>query len=119
AAQSVADCRRSLAHALGRIATISTDPSDDEGLASRKAPAGRHRGHHPAHRVWGSLYLALGTPAGLIANPYLLISAGIDAFARNRDVQSFLRVELLDILLAGRTRRSGARVHTSDQMAHR
>jgi adenylate cyclase len=94
--------RRSLTSAFGRVATIGADPTDDPELASRKALLVVIAVIIlPIALVWGSLYLALGTPAGLIAYLYLLISAvAIAAFARTRDVQTFLRVELLDILLA-------------------
>ncbi|MGH2382131.1 MAG: adenylate/guanylate cyclase domain-containing protein [Candidatus Limnocylindria bacterium] len=93
---------RSLASALGRVATIGADPDDDDELASRKALLVAIAVIiMPIALVWGSLYLALGTPTGLIAYLYLLISAvAIGVFARTRDVHSFLRVELLDILLA-------------------
>ncbi len=55
----------------------------------------------PISLVWGAIYLAFGATAGLIAWLYLVVSVGaIAIFARTRDTAWFLRVELVDILLA-------------------
>jgi guanylate cyclase len=51
--------------------------------------------------VWGTLYLALGSPVGYVPFLYFAVSlVGIAIFARTRDVAFLLRVELADILLA-------------------
>ena len=55
----------------------------------------------PISLAWGAIYLALGAMAGLIAWLYLAISVvAIGVFARTRDVDWLLRVELLDIAVA-------------------
>jgi len=94
--------RRAGASVLRRVAAIGADPRDDEELAFRKSLLVVIAVLIlPISLVWGTLYLALGTPAGAIAYLYFVVSAAaIVAFSRNRDATSFLRVELLDILLA-------------------
>ena len=55
----------------------------------------------PIALVWGSLYLAFGTRAGLMAYLYFAILLGaILVFARTRNLTFLLRVALLDILFA-------------------
>ena len=55
----------------------------------------------PIALLWGAIYLAFGVTAGLIAWIYLAISVvAIAIFARTRDIEWLLRIELLDILLA-------------------
>ena len=55
----------------------------------------------PVSLLWGGLYVALGAPSGVLAFVYFVVSVGaIAVFARTRDFALFLRVELLDILLA-------------------
>jgi adenylate cyclase len=55
----------------------------------------------PIALLWGAIYLAFGVWAGLIAWTYLVISVvAIIAFSRTRDTETFLRVELIDILVA-------------------
>jgi adenylate cyclase len=85
-----------------RLAQIGADPRDDEELRFRKVLLVVIAVLIlPISAVWGTLYVALGTPAGLIAYLYFGISvAAIVAFARTRDAGAFLRVELLAILLA-------------------
>jgi guanylate cyclase len=81
---------------------IGADPADDDDLAARKALLVTIAVIVlPISLVWGALYTTLGTPAGLIAYLYMLISlVAIIVFARTRDLQTFLRIELLAILLA-------------------
>ena len=83
------------------MAAIGADPRDEE-LAFRKSLLVVIAVLIlPISLAWGTLYLALGTPAGAIAYLYFVVSvAAIVAFSRSRDATSFLRVELLDILLA-------------------
>ena len=87
---------------LDRAARIGADPRDDEDLRLRKALLVLVSVLIlPISLVWGAIYLAFGVTAGLIAWLYLLISVGaIAIFSRTRDAEWFLRVELLDILLA-------------------
>ena len=87
---------------LDRAARIGADPRDDEDLRLRKALLVLVSVLIlPISLVWGAIYLAFGVTAGLIAWLYLLISVGaIAVFSRTRDTEWFLRVELLDILLA-------------------
>ena len=94
--------RRAGVSVLRRVAAIGADPRDDEELAFRKSLLVVIAVLIlPISLVWGTLYLALGTPAGAIAYLYFVVSAAaIVVFSRNRDPTSFLRVELLDILLA-------------------
>ena len=87
---------------LDRAARIGADPRDDEDVRLRKALLVLICVLIlPISLVWGAIYLAFGVTAGLIAWLYLLISVGaIAIFSRTRDTEWFLRVELLDILLA-------------------
>ena len=87
---------------LERVAAIGAHLDDDLDLAARKALLVTIAVIIlPTALIWGTLYTALGTPAGLIAYLYLLISlVAIVIFARTRDLRTFLRIELLAILLA-------------------
>ena len=87
---------------LDRAARIGADPRDDEDVRLRKALLVLVCFLIlPISLVWGAIYLAFGVTAGLIAWLYFLISAAaIAIFSRTRDTEWFLRVELLDILLA-------------------
>ena len=87
---------------LDRAARIGADPRDDDEVRLRKALLVLVCVLIlPISLVWGAIYLALGAMAGLIAWLYLVISVGaIAIFSRTRDTEWFLRVELLDILLA-------------------
>ena len=87
---------------LDRAARIGADPGDDDEIRLRKALlVVVCILILPIALVWGVIYLALGTWAGLVAWLYALVSMGaIAVFSRTRDVAWLLRVELLDILLA-------------------
>ena len=94
---------RSVRSAVARSrARIGADPRDTDELRLRKALLVLVCVLIlPISLVWGAIYLAFGVTAGLIAWLYLLISVGaIAIFSRTRDTEAFLRVELLDILLA-------------------
>ena len=94
---------RSIAErALARVAFIGADPADDDDTRSGKAllvlisilivPIGM---------TWGVLFLVMGAWSGVIAFLYCAISvASLVVFARTRDVDMLLRVQLLDIVLA-------------------
>ncbi len=87
---------------VARLAQVGADPRDDEERRFRKALLVVIAVLIlPIALVWGTLYLALGAPAGVIAYLYFGISvAAILVFAHTRDAEAFLRVELIDILLA-------------------
>jgi adenylate cyclase len=87
---------------LARMALIGADPRDDDERRFRKALLVVIAVLIlPISLVWGTLYLALGTPAGVIAYLYFGVSVtAIVAFARTRDAEAFLRAELIAILFA-------------------
>jgi guanylate cyclase len=88
--------------ALARLALVGADPRDDDELRLRKALLVIIAVLIlPISLVWGTLFLALGAASGAVAYLYFLVStAAILVFARTRDTETFLRIELLDILLA-------------------
>ena len=87
---------------LARLADIGADSRDDEETRDRKALLVLVSVLIlPVSLLWGGLYLALGAPSGVLAFAYFAISlVALAVFARTRDFALFLRVELLDILLA-------------------
>jgi guanylate cyclase len=87
---------------IARLGRIGADPRDDQERRFRKALLVAIAAIIlPISLIWGTLYLALGAPAGVIAYLYFLVSAvAIVVFARTRDGEAFLRTELVAILLA-------------------
>jgi guanylate cyclase len=87
---------------LAGVQRIGADPDDDQESRARKSLlVGVSVLILPISLVWGTLYLALGSPGGLIAYVYFAVSlAGLLIFARTRDTAFLLRVEQLAILLA-------------------
>ena len=87
---------------LARAAAIGADPRDDDEARIRKALLVVIAILIlPISLVWGTLFIGLGAPSGVIAYLYFAISVvAIAVFARTRNARAFLRVELLDILLA-------------------
>jgi guanylate cyclase len=87
---------------LDRATTIGADARDSEELRFRKALlVFLSVLILPISLVWGTLFLALGAPAGVLAYAYFVVSvAAIVIFSRTRDAEWFLRVELLNILIA-------------------
>jgi nitrate reductase NapE component len=87
---------------LERVAQVGADPMDDDERRYRKALLVVIAVLIlPIALVWGTLYLALGAPAGVIAYLYFGSSvAAILVFARTREAETFLRAQLLAILLA-------------------
>ena len=87
---------------LDRAARIGADPRDDDALRLRKGLLVLVSVLVlPISLAWGTIYLALGATAGLLAWLYFVVSAGaIAIFSRTRDTEWLLRVELLAILLA-------------------
>ena len=88
--------------AWARLAQIGADPRDDEDTRQRKALLVLISVLIlPISLVWGSLYLAFGSWSGYAAFVYLaVLVTGIAIFARTRNFGFFLRLSLLDILLA-------------------
>ena len=88
--------------AVVRLAQIGADPRDDDERRFRKALLVVVAVIIlPIALVWGTLYLALGAPAGVVAYLYFAVSAlSILLFARTRNAEAFLRAELIAILLA-------------------
>jgi adenylate cyclase len=88
--------------AVVRLAQIGADPRDDDERRFRKALLVVVAVIIlPIALVWGTLYLALGAPAGVVAYLYFAVSAlAILVFARTRNAEAFLRAELIAILLA-------------------
>jgi adenylate cyclase len=84
------------------VARIGADPVDDDERRFRKALLVVIAALIlPIALVWGTLYLALGTPAGVIAYLYFAVSTiAILVFAATRNADVFLRTELAAILLA-------------------
>ena len=87
---------------LDRAARIGADPRDDDETRLRKALLVLVSVLIlPIALVWGAIYLAFGVQAGLIAWLYLIVSVvAIVLFSRTRNAELFLRIELVDILLA-------------------
>jgi adenylate cyclase len=87
---------------VAALARIGEDPRDDEDLRQKKALlvliailiA-------PVSVVWGILYLALGSAVGIAPLVYCAISvASLVVFARTKNFQFLLLVQLVDILIA-------------------
>ena len=86
---------------LDSVARIGADPADDEEARLRKALLVLIALLIlPISLVWWLLYLAFGSWTGWFAFVYFVISvASIVLFARNRNTELFMRVQLLSILL--------------------
>ena len=87
---------------LGPFARVGVNPADDEDQRLRKALlVAISVLILPISLMWGSLYLALGSPVGYV--PYLYFGVSVVAlivFARTRNVRLLLWIELANILLA-------------------
>jgi guanylate cyclase len=85
-----------------RLVLIGADPHDDEDLRARKALLVLTSVLIlPVSALWGALYLALGSPVGVVPLVYFGVLLGaIAVFARTRDFPWLLRVSELAILLA-------------------
>jgi guanylate cyclase len=84
------------------LGSIGADPNDDVESRKRKALLVYLAALIlPISLVWGVLYLALGAPAGAVALAYFVTSLiSIGLFARTRNFELLLRIQLLDITLA-------------------
>ena len=87
---------------LDWVGRIGADPDDDLETRRRKALLVYLAVLiWPISLVWGTLYLALGAVSGAVAFAYLIASvASIGLFARTRDFELLLWIQLLDITLA-------------------
>jgi len=85
-----------------RLAQVGADPDDDEDLRARKALLVLISALIlPVAALWGALYLALGSPVGVVPLVYFAVLFGaIAVFSRTRDFPWLLRVGQVDILLA-------------------
>jgi adenylate cyclase len=87
---------------MARLKLVGADPHDDEDLRARKALLVMISVLIlPVAALWGALYLAFGSPVGVVPLVYFGILLGaIVVFSRTRDFPWFLRVGQVDILLA-------------------
>jgi adenylate cyclase len=85
-----------------RLMLVGSDPRDDEDLRARKALLVLISVLIlPVAALWGALYLALGSPVGVVPLVYFGVLLGaIAMFSRTRDFAWFLRVGQVAILLA-------------------
>ena len=85
-----------------RLTLVGVDPHDDEDLRARKALLILISALIlPVAALWGTLYLAFGSPVGVVPIVYFGILFGaIVVFARTRDFAWLLCVGQVDILLA-------------------
>ena len=94
--------RALLDRVLQRLATVGAAPDDDADTRLRKALLVLIALLIlPVAFVWAVLYVSFGSPWGWTAAVYAAISIGsILLFARNRDFELLLRIQLVDIMLA-------------------
>jgi adenylate cyclase len=95
--------RRSLTGVvIDRLARVGADPSDDEDLRARKLLlVGITCVVLVIALIWGSLYLAFGSPVGIVPFVYFgILVVGLVLFGRNHDLRFLLRVNQVDIVLA-------------------
>ena len=85
-----------------RLRLVGADPHDDDDLRARKALLVLISVLIlPVAAVWGALYLAFGSPVGVVPLVYFGVLLGaIAVFSRTRDFPWLLRVGQIDILLA-------------------
>src|SRR4051794_30172969 len=94
--------RASAARARARVMLVGADPRDDEDLRARKGLLVLISALIlPVAALWGTLYLAFGSPVGIVPLVYFgILLAAIGVFSRTRDFPWLLRVNQVDILLA-------------------
>src|SRR6188508_3882575 len=94
--------RAAAGRVIGRLALIGADPRDDEDLRARKALLVLISVLIlPVAALWGGLYLAFGSPVGVVPLVYFAVLLGaIVVFSRTRDFPRFLLVGQLAILFA-------------------
>ena len=86
---------------VARLAQLGADPEDDEEVRQRKSLLVLLAVLIlPVSVVWGTVYLAFGSPVGYIPFLYLAVSVGsLVLFARTGNFQILLVTQLLDVLL--------------------
>ena len=94
--------RAAFSRLSARLALVGADPRDDEDLRARKALLVLISVLIlPVAALWGALYLAFGSPVGVVPLVYFGVLLGaILVFSRTRDFPRLLRVGQVDILLA-------------------
>jgi adenylate cyclase len=94
--------RAAAGRVTARLARVGADPHDDEDLRARKALLVLISVLIlPVAALWGALYLAFGSPVGVVPLVYFVVLLGaIGVFSRTRDFRRLLRVGQVDILLA-------------------
>jgi adenylate cyclase len=94
--------RASADRLAARLALVGSDPHDDEDLRARKALLVLISVLIlPVAALWGALYLAFGSPVGVVPLVYFAVLLGaIAVFSRTCDFAWLLRVGQTDILLA-------------------
>ena len=90
-----------IAKGAALLARIGADPDDDEDLRQKKTLLVLLAVLIlPVSAVWGTLYLAFGSPVGIVPFVYFAVSVGsLVVFARTRSFRLLLVAQLLDILL--------------------
>jgi adenylate cyclase len=85
-----------------RLALVGADPRDDEDLRARKALLVLISVLIlPVSALWGALYLAFGSPVGVVPLVYFAVLLGaIAVFSRTRNFPWLLQVSQVSILLA-------------------
>jgi adenylate cyclase len=85
-----------------RLVLVGADPHDDEDMRARKALLILISVLIlPVAALWGALYLAFGSPVGVVPLVYFGVLLGaIAVFSHTRDFSRLLRVGEVDILLA-------------------
>jgi adenylate cyclase len=98
----VALIRAAIDRTAGRVALVGADPRDDEDMRARKALLVLISVLIlPVAALWGTLYLVLGSPVGVVPFVYFAVLLGaLVVFSRTRDFPKLLVVAQLDILLA-------------------
>jgi adenylate cyclase len=87
---------------IARLANVGADPRDDEDTRLRKTLLVFISVLIlPVALIWGTLYLAFGAQAGYVAYLYAaVVLAAILLYARTRNVDFLMRVQLVAILFA-------------------
>jgi guanylate cyclase len=94
--------RSRLGVAIERLRLVGADPDDDADLRARKALLVLISVLIlPIAALWGVLYLGFGSPVGVVPLVYFGVLLGaLVMFSRTRDLNRFLRVGQVAILLA-------------------
>src|SRR3982751_6553033 len=94
--------RAAAVRVTARLALIGADPQDGGDLRARKALLVLISALIlPVAALWGALYLAFGSPVGVVPLVYFVVLLGaIGVFSHTRDFPWLLRVGQVDILLA-------------------